>query len=296
MPTALRGLWKVSSFRDQLRGDAEAKEGENDGTGKAKTGRRWKSSYTTEETLFYRITKYISSGTSPRDIQEAVELIAVCIQWMETVVSASRVGHEMLSLAPTHTAEMSAQHMALGTLVIAAVENARVVHALGTRAVPKPTRKNLGKALEGFVPLLLQCSPQGAARLEVFRTETLVNLEPVEIKEPMAAADKEIEDILEDGLQLGVDSMVVEEMPVMNTRAGLYVYFNSLVGPIKLPSSKLSADCKQLIARPLIDDSAIFAYLHNRYQVALHTASPFLLLTVSGRYPVHHGRYYTCSL
>ncbi|KAK0116517.1 mediator complex subunit [Cadophora gregata] len=249
VPTVLRGLWRVSSFRTQIDGDAEGKESGNGEVGKQKAGKRWKNSYTTEETLFYRITKYISSGTAPRDLQEAVELITVCIQWMETVVSASRVGHEMLSLAPTHTAEMAAQHMALGTLVIAVVENAKVVHALGTRAVPKTTRKHLGKSLEGFVPLLLQCSPQGAARLEVFRTETLVSLEPIETKEPMAAADKEIEEILEDGLQLGVDSMVVEELPVMNTRAGLYVYFNSL-----------------LVARPLIDDSTIFAYLHNRYQ------------------------------
>ncbi|KAG4434630.1 hypothetical protein IFR05_009894 [Cadophora sp. M221] len=250
VPTILRGLLKVSSFQEQVNGGIEdQKEGENDDGGKAKPIKRWKNSYTAEETLFYRITKFIASGTSPRDLQEAVELITVCIQWMETVLAASRVAHEMLGLSQTNTAEMTAQYMALGTMVIAVVENARVVHALGGSAVPKPTRRSMGKALEGFVPLLLQCSPQGAARLEVFRTETLVALQPVEIKQPKAGADKEIDDILEGELELGVDSMVVEELPVINTRAGLYVYFNAL-----------------LVARPLIDDNAIFAYLHNRYQ------------------------------
>ncbi|KAL2068449.1 hypothetical protein VTL71DRAFT_16547 [Oculimacula yallundae] len=246
----LRGLWKVSSFKDKVNGGTEGqKDGGSDAGGKVKASKTWKSSYTTEETLFYRISKYISSGTAPRDLQETVELITACIQWMDTVISASQIAHSMLGLTQAHAAEMTSQHMALGTMVIAVVENARVVHALGRRAVPKPTRKSLGKALEGFVPLLLQSSPQGAARLEVFRTETLVAFEPIEIKEPKEGADKEIEDILADGLQLGVESMVVEEMPVINTRAGLYVYFNSL-----------------LVARPLIDDNSIFAYLHNRYQ------------------------------
>ncbi|KAH9210955.1 mediator complex, subunit Med5 [Leptodontidium sp. 2 PMI_412] len=250
VPTILRGLWKVSSFREQANGGIEGqKDGENDDGGKVKAVKRWKNSYTAEETLFYRITKHISSGTAPRDLQEAVELITVCTQWMETVLSASRVALEMMGLSQTNTAEMTAQYMALGTMVIAVVENARVVHALGGSVVPKLTRRNMGKALEGFVPLLLQCSPQGAARLEVFRTETLVALQPVEIKQPKAGADKEIDDILDGELELGVDSMVVEELPVINTRAGLYVYFNAL-----------------LVARPLIDDNAIFAYLNNRYQ------------------------------
>ncbi|CZT52893.1 related to Mediator of RNA polymerase II transcription subunit 5 [Rhynchosporium secalis] len=249
VPTLLRGLWKVSSFRDLVDGGDEAqKEGAEEAVEKKATG-RWKSSYTTEETLFYRITKNISTGTAPRDLQETVELISICIQWMDTVLAASQTAHTMLNLSQAHAAEMNAQHMALGTLVIAVVENARVVHALGRRAVPRPMRKKLGKALEGFVPLLLQSNGPAAARLEVFRADTLVALEPIEIKEPKEGAEKDIEDILADGLQLGVDSMVVEEMPVINTRAGLYVYFNSL-----------------LVARPLIDDNAIFAYLHNRYQ------------------------------
>jgi mediator of RNA polymerase II transcription subunit 5 len=133
----------------------------------------------------------------------------------------------MLGLAQIHTAEMTAQNMALGTLVIAAVENGRVLHALGKGNVPKLVRKELKDTLANFVPLLLQSSPQSAARLELFRTQTILAIEPVDKKE--RAADKEIEEILEEGMPLGVESMVVGDMPIMNSRAGLYVYLNSLV-------------------------------------------------------------------
>jgi mediator of RNA polymerase II transcription subunit 5 len=136
----------------------------------------------------------------------------------------------MLGLAQTHTAEMTAQNMALGTLIIAVVENGRVLHALGKGSVPKPVRKELKDTLANFVPLLLQSSPQSAARLELFRTQTILAIEPVDKKE--RAADKEIEEILEEGMALGVESMVVGDMPTMNSRAGLYVYLNSLVSAL----------------------------------------------------------------
>jgi mediator of RNA polymerase II transcription subunit 5 len=234
VPSVLRALCKVSSFRapsghqngqekDAIReqnGDKPGGKGKDD-------GKRWNNSYTAEETLFYRLTKYISSGTAPHDTQEAVELVMVCIQWMRTVISTQQAVQGMLGLAPTHTDEINAQNMALGTLIVAVVENGQVLRALGKGSVPKPTRKELKDTLTNFVPLLLQSSPQGAARLEVFRTQTLLAIEPVDKKE--RAADKEIEDILEEGMALGVESMVVADMPNMNSRAGLYVYLNSLV-------------------------------------------------------------------
>ncbi|PBP18258.1 mediator complex subunit Med5 [Diplocarpon rosae] len=231
VPTLLRGLWKVSSFRLQEEGRVQDKETENkkaEGGVDGKAGKVWLNSYTTEETMFYRITKYISSGAALRDLQETVELINACISWMETVISATHAAHQMLNLAPTRAAEMAAQHMALGTLVVSVVENTQVQHALGKRAVPKSVRGHLSKALGGFVPLVLQSSPQIAGRLEIFRTETLAAFESPEAKEPKGEADKDIEEILQGGLELRVDSMVVEEIPVVNTRIGLYVYLNSL--------------------------------------------------------------------
>ena len=84
--------------------------------------------------------------------------------------------------------------------------------------------------MTAFVPLLLQTSPQSAARLELFRTQTLVAIQPVEVKE-QTDAHKEIDEILDETMNLGIDSIVVAELPIMNSRAGLYLYLNSLVGP-----------------------------------------------------------------
>jgi mediator of RNA polymerase II transcription subunit 5 len=234
VPSVLRALWKVSSFRDQdghqdgqEKANAEEELGGKTAGGGQDEGKRWNDSYIAEETLFYRLTKYISSGTAPHNGQEAVELIMASVQWMRTVISVQHVAQEMLGLAQTRTAEMAAQNMALGTLIVAVVENGRVLHALGKGSVPKTLRKELKDTLANFIPLLLQSSPQSAARLELFRTQTILAIEPVDKKE--RAADKEIEDILEEGMALGVESMVVADMPAMNSRAGLYVYFNSLV-------------------------------------------------------------------
>ncbi len=269
VPSVLRALWKVSSFRGQSGQEKDengAENGEKNGAKAKDYGKRWNNSYTAEETLFYRLTKYISSGTAPHDTQEAIELVMVCIKWMRTVISVQQVAHEMLGLAQTHTAEVNAQNMALGTLIVAVVENGQVLRALGKGSVPKATRKEFKDTLANFVPLLLQSSPQSAARLEVFRTQTLIAIEPVDKKE--RAADKEIEDILEEGMTMGIESMVVADMPTMNSRAGLYVYLNSLVSRIPPYCDVIhSLTYSQLVGRPLIDDHAIFAYLNNRYQV-----------------------------
>ena len=65
---------------------------------------------------------------------------------------------------------------------------------------------------------------------------------------------------------LGIDSVVVVDLPTMNSRAGLYIYLNSLASEPSI--SENFADTEQLVGRPLIDDNAIFGYLHNRYQVS----------------------------
>jgi mediator of RNA polymerase II transcription subunit 5 len=237
-PSILRALWRVSSFRtlagdhngneDDAHKDTEAICG-----GKQPRSNRWASSYSTEETLFYRLAKHISSGTVPHDIKETVGLVLACIQWMNLIVSIPHSTTAML--LPTQAHEIAAQNMALGTMVVAVVENAKVQRALSKGTISKTTRKELEKVLGTFIATLVQNSPQSAARLEMFRTETLVALLPEEKeKEPESRKDgveKEMDDILEGGLGLspGLEMMVVEDLPSMNSRAGLYVFLNSLV-------------------------------------------------------------------
>jgi mediator of RNA polymerase II transcription subunit 5 len=256
VPSLLRALLRYStSIQEQ---ENETQEGDK------KKVKRWSNSTASEETLFYRLAKTISSATAPRTMQEAVELMRVCIQWMETGLAASNAAQGMLE--PGKTEEMNAHTMALGTLVVAAVENAQVITVLGKASAPKGMGKELSKTLGVFVPLLLHTSPQSAARLELFRTQTLVAVEPVDKKD--VEANKEIDDLLDQGM--GIDSVVVVELPTMNSRAGLYVYLNSLVCIRRKLALKYILTIIQLVARPLIDDSAIFSYLNNRYQVNIH--------------------------
>ena len=278
VPSILRLLHRYSTFGIQAESSHEDSEADKNGSdekendkknGARQKWKRWTHSYATDEMLLYRMAKYITSGSTPRDIQQAVELVLVCIQWMELVTAAANAQPEILNLgAHGNAEEISATTMALGTLLVAVIDNGYVIRALSKESAPKGTGKQLSKALANFVPLLLQSSPQCAARLELFRTQTMVEIEPVDKKE--IEANKEIDAILDEGMGLGIDSVVVADLPTMNSRANLYIYLNSLVSEIG--ASENSTDGRQLVARPLIDDNAIFGYLHNRYQVSLTKA------------------------
>ncbi|KAH8679535.1 mediator complex, subunit Med5 [Tricladium varicosporioides] len=263
VPSLLRGLLRFSTAGATTPDVGISKEGdhtENGPNGKKHEEKRWANSYAAEEMLFYRVAKQISSGTAPANAQEAAELILVSMKWMNTVLAASNAAHGMLELGGnTNAEELNAQVMALGTLVVAVVENALVQTALQKGSVPKGGGNDFGAVLGNFVALLLQGSPQSAARLELFRTQTLVALEPVDKKE--VSANKEIDEILDEGIGLGIEGIVVVDLPEVNSRAGLYVYLGSL-----------------LVARPLIDDEAIFAYLHNRYQGDIQSTMIDLIL------------------
>jgi mediator of RNA polymerase II transcription subunit 5 len=236
VPSVLRAMHRYSTFgiqaeTSQENDDAE-KEGSEEkvrekGTGVVKKKwTRWTHSYSTDEMLFYRMAKYITSGSAPRNIQQAVELILVCIQWMELVITASNAQQEILNLGVHGNAEeISATTMALGTLLAAVIDNVLIIRALSKGSAPKGTGKQLSQTLSNFVPLLLQSSPQSAARLELFRTQTMVDIEPIDKK--AIEANKEIDAILDEGM--GIDSVAVADLPALNSRAGLYVYLNSLV-------------------------------------------------------------------
>lgn len=258
VPSVLRALLRYSSSHIE-HGHAE---GDNDAEEK-KEVKRWSNSTASEEMLFYRLAKSISTAIAPRNMQEAVELVRVCIQWMDTSLSAHNVQG---ILEPGRTEEMNNHTMALGTLVVAAVENEQIINVLSKPSAPKGMGQQLSKMLASFVPLLLHTSPHNAAKLELFRTQTLVAIEPVDKKD--VSANKEIDELLDEGMGLGIDSVVVVELPIMNSRAGLYVYLNSLVSSHDVFIRIVLTDL-QLVARPLIDDNAIFSYLNNRYQVGL---------------------------
>ena len=236
IPAVLRALRKYSTFGTVLEAqdtEGQSKDamanGEEDRPEKpGERRKRWANSYAAEETVFYQAAKYITSGSAPKDIQETIDLILVSIKWMDLVALAGNKANEMLNLGHSRAQEMSVTTTALGTLMIAVADNGRVVQALSRKSCPKGTVSQLSKALAEFVPLLMQNHPPTAARLELFRSQTLVAIEPPEKND---AAINAIDDLLDEGLNLGMDSIVVADVPNMNSRAGLYIYLSALVRP-----------------------------------------------------------------
>lgn len=96
-------------------------------------------------------------------------------------------------------------------------------------------RSSFGQALATFVSSILQISPDSAERLNAFQTQTLASLEPVD-KKQRDANTTEIDQIID---SIGIDSIPVADTPVMNSRAGLYIYLNALVSSAYLKGSQI---------------------------------------------------------
>lgn len=100
-------------------------------------------------------------------------------------------------------------------------------------------RKELSQSLSGFIHTL-QPSPGFVERLEIFRSETLARLDPVD-KKNQAAANAAMDELLE--TTVGLENFVVPDIPISTTRAGLYIYLNASVSALRsLPTPRMSVD------------------------------------------------------
>ncbi|TRX95421.1 hypothetical protein FHL15_003752 [Xylaria flabelliformis] len=212
---------------------------------------RWASSYTPEEILFYRLSKAVRLGSGIRNAGEALGICVQMARWMTmfTTASAAFAQDVMAQLQNTSREEMEAARAAFVMLLLSVCENHLVL-----RGLSRPAAK---ESLASFIPSILQSSSQIASRLELFRTETLASFEPVD-KNKKEVSNMDIDD-LESSMAL--DSIVIPDIPISNSRAGLYIYLNAL-----------------LVGRPLIDDAALFSYIHNRYQGDIQTTTIDLIL------------------
>ncbi|KAI1391543.1 Med5-domain-containing protein [Hypoxylon trugodes] len=255
----LKALYKYSTSQTQARKTGSFPHGEAED----KVPLRWGSSYASEEVIFYRITKAVALGTGIRNASDALEVCKLMAQWMTLFTSASAAfAQEAMGQLPNmHLAnpqsrdEMEAARAAFIMLLLSICENQMVLNAL-SRPFAKSARRALYASLATFVPSILQNASQIASRLELFRTETLASFEP---------ADKNTESsqTMMDDIEstMALDNFVVPELPNVNSRAGLYIYLNAA-----------------LVGRPLIDDAALFSYLHNRYQGDIQSTTIDLIL------------------
>jgi mediator of RNA polymerase II transcription subunit 5 len=79
--------------------------------------------------------------------------------------------------------------------------------------------------MTSFIPQLVQSSQQVASRLQLFLSDTLASFEPVD-KQKKEDSNMEIDDY---SSSMALQSMVIPELPIANSRAGLYIYLNASV-------------------------------------------------------------------
>ncbi|KAF2966809.1 hypothetical protein GQX73_g6752 [Xylaria multiplex] len=254
-PSILNTLYKYSTSQIYLHSTAGADHQDQD---QDKTPLRWASSYTPEEVLFYRLSKAVRLGNGINNTGEALSVCVLMARWMTMFTTASTAFAQdvMGQLQNTSREEMEAARAAFVMLLLSVCENHFVLRGL-SRAAAKDVRRVLSEALTSFIPSILQNSSQIASRLELFRTETLASFEPVD-KDKKVVPNMDFED-LESSMAL--DSIAIPELPISNSRAGLYIYLNA-----------------SLVGRPLIDDAVLFSYLHNRYQGDIQNTTIDLIL------------------
>ncbi|KAI1767488.1 Med5-domain-containing protein [Hypoxylon sp. FL1150] len=219
---------------------------------------RWGSSFLAEEVIFYRLTKAVRMEKRITNSVEALEICKLVAKWMVLFVSAAAgfaqdVYGQLQS--PDIKTEMDESRAAFVSTLLAVSEDKIVLAAL-SRPFAKKVRRALRESMATFVHTTVPNGSDLFERLELFRTETLPSFEPAGKKKN--TTNPVIDDIES---TMALDNFIVNEIPNVNSRAGLYIHLNAL-----------------LVGRPIIDDASLFNYLHNRYQGDIQATTIDLIL------------------
>ncbi|KAL0944141.1 mediator of rna polymerase ii transcription subunit 5 [Colletotrichum truncatum] len=254
-PSILKALYKYSTSRAHSRDASQPANGEDS----RPQAPRWASSYAAEEVMFYRLTKSVAQGMAIPNTETGLDVANIMAKWIALFTDAATaftvdvMGQLQNSQARE---EMESARAAFVALLLGVCENQVVLKAL-SKTEARTTRKALSESLANFVPTIMQNAGPIATRLDMFRTSTLAGFEPVDNQNNTSNA--EIEDLFDSSVAL--ENYVISELPIVNSRAGLYIYLNAA-----------------LVGRPLVDDLAIFNYLNNRYQGDVQTTTIDLIL------------------
>ncbi|EQK98130.1 Mediator of RNA polymerase II transcription subunit 5 [Ophiocordyceps sinensis CO18] len=258
-PSILQTLYRYSALHTlrPLPQHGEVSEG----SGKKDLGhkRLWRSSSWFEEVMFYHVIKAVVDGSASRNTRAALVLVRIVCKWMHLFTSAfTAFTTDVLGQVQNSQVrdEMDVARAAFVPLLLRLVETPSLVKAI-SKPFAQVVRKELSQSLTDFMHTL-QHAPGVVERLEVFRSETLGRLDSVD-KNSQAAANAAMDELLDPAV--GLDNLVIPDMLIPNTRAGLYVYLNAA-----------------LAGRPVIDDTVLLSLLHNRYQGETQSSAIDLIL------------------
>ncbi|KAI8714275.1 Mediator of RNA polymerase II transcription subunit 5 [Fusarium sp. LHS14.1] len=258
-PSVLQALYKYSSSHAQAQQQPNDGDDKNEAAQPPKTHiKHWKSSYWAEEAIFYSLTKAVVEGRAIPDSTIALDVVKIISKYMTLFTAASTAfAADMLGQlhSPQIRDEMESARAGLVALLLRLCENDILVKAV-SKPFAKDARKELASSLASFVPTL-QLVPELTEKLELFRTETLASLDPADKKKQVANAA--MDELLDS--TVGLENFVIPEIPISNTRAGLYIYLNAA-----------------LIGRPILDDNALFSYMNNKYQGDVQSSAIDLIL------------------
>jgi len=211
---------------------------------------QWHNPPELEENIFHRLHKSFAAERRPITNNEGISTLIIITRWMQSLVT-SHTSDTMLQAISGIQQQPQQQSInlreGLAMLVVGIIENSKMLHILNHPKV-KDLRKSFIQSLSSFVSFLShnsagsQGSLQLAHRLEMSQKQH-------EFYEKLPS----IHGVTDDTTGLGVAALHLEatmDLPLINTRAGLYIFLNSL-----------------LIARPLVDDYLIMNYLHSRYKL-----------------------------
>ncbi|KAI9761154.1 MAG: hypothetical protein M4579_001201 [Chaenotheca gracillima] len=242
----LRTLLRHSSFAQSSA--VVDSHGEQDGKNGEAPRATWRNPVELEEGILFRVSRQISAGRLPKTVQETRNILRATSAWMSTVVAANareEMAQDMnVGLGGSTLSESLIIREAVGMLVVSLGENGRVASVLED-SCPKDLRQKLAQSLALYIPFLSQTSIQAANRLEMFqRQHQIFDVE----------STKNLNQVI-NGVDMGqvsvngVGSLNVADGPIINSRAGLYVYLNAL-----------------LVGIPIVDDNMVLNYLNSRYK------------------------------
>lgn len=192
-----------------------------------------------EVKILLQLTRKFVNGSRPATPAEARSCLRWMAEWTTALVTCS--SNDSMMHAIGAEVQQDQYHSALvrdalGQLLTSSLENPKMIGVTQV-ALGKSIRKALSQAISSFVPLWSQMNPQMASRLETAQKQ--LNL--VDEK-----AEKALEEV---GLDAAIQVESVMDMPVVHSRAHLYILVSSLS-----------------LGRPLTDEGLIVSYLNVLYQ------------------------------
>ncbi|KAJ6164243.1 hypothetical protein N7470_002915 [Penicillium chermesinum] len=185
----------------------------------------------------------ISAGIIPKSLLETAELYDAAIEWLNSLVAwHTNILHQPAQNGALLNSSDAVTLIESAGIFLAALSGSPKGLEWLTEDIHKGLKVKLGRALTAYLPLCLEISLPLRHRLDAIQKD--FNLFG---QIPSKGLDHStIEGMNVNALQFEASVM---DSPMINTRAGLYVYLNSM-----------------LVGRPLVDDLTLINYLNNRYE------------------------------